>query len=141
MKTKSVSLQTQELSQKSTTEDKLMRRTTSADRQHQMLQMEQKKSEPSKKEKKGLTRKNTMHEKSAEERKESEKRQRMLARAKSLNDLNRRVHTGYSSAVNFDSSSNLSASSVSRIAVVADINGTCRLTVYPILTSPPQWTY
>ena len=112
MKTKSVSLQTQQTSQKSA-EDELMRRTTSADRQHQLIQMEQKKTEQPKKEKKGLMRKNTMHEKSAEERKESDKRQRMLARAKSLNDLNRRVHTGYSSAVNFDSSSNLSASSVS----------------------------
>ena len=68
-------------------------------------------------EKAKLSRKNTIHEKSTEERKESEKRQRMLARAKSLNDLNRRVVAGYSPGLNFDSSSNLSASSVSLVSI------------------------
>ena len=93
-------------------------------------------------EKNKLSRKNTIHEKSAEERKESEKRQRMLARAKSLNDLNRRVVAGYSPGLNFDSSSNLSASSVSLFSVVrmASLTSTLRSIAYQILTSLPQWT-
>ena len=93
-------------------------------------------------EKNKLSRKNTIHEKSAEERKESEKRQRMLARAKSLNDLNRRVVAGYSPGLNFDSSSNLSASSVSLFSVVrmASLTCTLRSIAYQILTSLPQWT-
>ena len=52
-------------------------------------------------------------ERSAEQKEESQKRQKMLARAKSLCDLNRKFH-GYSpTGISYDSDSNLSASSVS----------------------------
>ena len=51
-------------------------------------------------------------ERSAEEKEANQKRQKMLARAKSLCDLNRKFH-GYSpTGISYDSDSNLSASSV-----------------------------
>ena len=62
-----------------------------------------------------LLRSNTVKrdEKSAEQKEENQKRQKMLARAKSLCDLNRKFH-GYSpTGISYDSDSNLSASSVS----------------------------
>ena len=54
-------------------------------------------------------------ERSAEQKVENQKRQKMLARAKSLCDLNRKFH-GYSpTGISYDSDSNLSASSVSSL--------------------------
>ena len=89
-----------------------LRRTTSAEPMPKIPEVKENFEDKTKKEKK-LSRKNTIHEKSEEQRKESEKRQRMLARAKSLNDLNRKVVSGFNPGLSYDSSSNLSASSVS----------------------------
>ena len=113
LKQKSVSLEPTIKSQSfsSCDQSSRLRRTTSAEPMPKIPEVKENFEEKTKKEKK-LSRKNTIHEKSDEQRKESEKRQRMLARAKSLNDLNRRVVSGFNTGLNYDSSDNLSASSV-----------------------------
>lgn len=113
LKQKSVSLEPTIKSQSFSSHDQSsrLRRTTSAEPMPKIPELKETFDE--KKKEKKLSRKNTIHEKSEEQRKESEKRQRMLARAKSLNDLNRRVVSGFNTGLNYDSSSNLSASSVS----------------------------
>merc|ERR1712156_348826 len=67
----------------------------------------------------GLLRSNTVkrdEKKCAEQKEENQKRQKMLARAKSLCDLNRKFH-GYSpTGISYDSDSNLSASSIDSLS-------------------------